>query len=92
MTHRVVSPQIELFTAQGCTACERKEAGLRLTIAKAGPEAELILKDVVEHLDRAVELGIRQLPALAVNSRLVPLTGAARLRRTLEEFCREDGA
>ncbi|MBA3562573.1 MAG: thioredoxin family protein [Gammaproteobacteria bacterium] len=64
--------EIELFRSPYCTRCESVLRALRerLSIVN-GLAARLEERDVLQHIDRAVELGILQTPALVIDGTLV---------------------
>ncbi|NIR43470.1 MAG: glutaredoxin [Gammaproteobacteria bacterium] len=66
--------RIEIFTAPGCPSCE---GAVRAAVAAAeglDEPIELRVINVLEVLERAVRLGVRATPAIAVDGELV-LTG-----------------
>lgn len=64
--------QLELFTANFCSRCAQAKSDLSAMVEELGEDdCVLTFVDVVENLDRAVELGILATPALAVNGKLV---------------------
>ncbi len=64
--------QLELFTANFCSHCAQAKSDLSGMVEELGEDGcVLTFVDVVENLDRAVELGILATPALAVNGKLV---------------------
>lgn len=62
---------VELFVSPYCKRCHAARQQLEAAIADL-PMGALRYqeRDVVEHLDRAVELGVRATPSLAISGRL----------------------
>jgi len=64
--------QLELFTANVCPRCAQAKSDLSGMLEVLGEDdCILTFVDVVENIDRAVELGILAMPALVVNGKLV---------------------
>lgn len=86
--------KIELFYAPGCARCSAAKADLRAAAAAAGAAWREI--NVLDSLDRAVELGVLTLPALAIDGELVfttlptPVQLAAEMKR--RQRGHDDGA
>lgn len=75
---------LELFTASHCQHCEGAWRRLTEVLPRGTP---LLRRDVLKHIDRAVELGIQRTPALVVDDRLVhqaPIT-----RTIVQRYCGE---
>jgi len=64
--------KIDLYTANVCPRCVATKKQLSAAIEQQGKEHfELNFKDVVEHIDQAVKLGILATPAIVINNKLV---------------------
>jgi len=76
--------KVELFALPGCQRCAQAQAELRAVAMAAG--AQWCEVDVLQSVDRAVELGVLSLPALAIDGRLVfaSLPQPAQLRDALQ--------
>lgn len=76
--------KIELFHAPGCERCATVTAELQVVAAAVGG-VEWCEINVLDSLDRAVELGVLTLPALAIDGMLVfaALPTPAQLRQAL---------
>lgn len=81
--------KVELFHASGCERCAPLMAELRATAAVVGG-VEWDEIDVLDSLERAVELGVLTLPALAIDGVLVfaTLPTPAQLREALRQRSR----
>ncbi len=69
--------KVELFTSGRCPACKQAQQRLNQVLdelAQAGMPFQVQYRLVPKEIDRAVELGVKALPALAIDDRLV-LTG-----------------
>lgn len=80
--------KVELFTSDLCQRCDHAKDELRTVIEELGAENfDLCLVNVVEHLDRGVELGVLSTPALAIKGELVfaPLPGRKALKAALKQ-------
>ncbi|HLA32083.1 MAG TPA: thioredoxin family protein [Pseudomonas sp.] len=77
--------KIELFHAPGCERCAPLMAELQAAAAMSGVEWCEI--NVLDSLERAVELGVLTLPALAIDGVLVfaTLPTPAQLREALRQ-------
>lgn len=75
---------IELFTSRVCETCERKRRELTDLLIELELPGRIELVDVVTEIDRAVALGVRRVPAIAVNGRLLAGTSAAEIRRFMQ--------
>ncbi len=62
--------KIELFYAPGCERCAPVKAELQAAATMIG-DVEWYEVNVLDSLDRAVELGVLTLPALAIDGELV---------------------
>ena len=60
---------VELFCAPHCSNC--RTAAERLRHWTIDGDVELQLHSIVDEIDRAVDLGIRQAPALVIDGRLM---------------------
>ncbi|SMF23106.1 glutaredoxin family protein [Pseudogulbenkiania subflava] len=63
--------KVELFYAPGCTKCTATKADLEAAAEMAATGVEWCEINVLDSLDRAVELGVLTLPALAIDGQLV---------------------
>ncbi|MBX9825379.1 MAG: thioredoxin family protein [Xanthobacteraceae bacterium] len=63
--------KVELFHAPGCSACGAANAELRATAQEAVANLEWHEVDVAKSVDRAVELGVLTVPAIAIDDELV---------------------
>ena len=79
--------EIEIFASPGCTKCGHAKDVLRRLVDEVG-EGRIRWHEVnvLEELDRAVELGVLTTPAIAIDGVLVfaGLPGATQLRNELE--------
>ena len=80
--------KVELFTSDVCSRCVQAREDLRTVIDELGTERfEVCVVNVVENLDRAVQLGVLSTPAIAIDGELM-FTGVPsrkRLKATLEQ-------
>lgn len=80
---------VEVFSSPGCSKCAEAKTLLEKTLVQAG-RSDLVWRDVsiLEELDYAVELGIMNAPAIAINGKLVFafLPNAAALLAELEKW------
>lgn len=63
--------KIELFYTPGCAKCAGAATALKAAAEAALPGVEWSEVNVLDDLDRAVDLGVLTLPALAVDGELV---------------------
>ncbi|HTT12498.1 MAG TPA: glutaredoxin [Burkholderiaceae bacterium] len=64
--------RLEMFVAPGCACCDPKREALRAVTAELGPDRfEWREIDLLEHVERAVEPGVRSPPSLAIDAALV---------------------
>lgn len=63
--------KIELFYTPGCARCATATTALKAEAEAAMPGVEWSEVNVLDDLDRAVDLGVLTLPALAVDGELV---------------------
>lgn len=85
--------KIELFHTPGCSLCDAGKADLRAAAEAVVPGVEWCEVNVLDSLDRAVELGILTLPALAIDGELVftTLPSVAQLADALRRHRAEPG-
>ena len=78
--------KIEVFAAKGCKQCATAQDELRSIAAMVAPSSEWRLVNVLEELDYAVEVGVLNLPSLAIDGELVftSLPSASQLKKELE--------
>lgn len=83
--------KIELFHVPGCERCASVTPALRATAAAVGG-VEWCEINVLDSLDRAVELGVLTLPALAIDGVLVfaALPTPAQLHQALRQRAGHD--
>lgn len=81
--------KIELFYTPGCTKCAGATAALKAA-AQALSGVEWCEVNVLDDLDRAVDLGVLTLPALAVDGKLV-FTALPTAEQLVAELRRRDG-
>ncbi|HBP0276306.1 thioredoxin family protein [Pseudomonas aeruginosa] len=81
--------RIELFYTPGCTKCAGATAVLKAAV-QALSGVEWCEVDVLDDLDRAVDLGVLTLPALAVDGELV-FTALPTAEQLVAELRRRDG-
>jgi len=65
----MVPLKLELFSTPHCAHCDAAAERIRDRLGTA--EFELERQNVLDDIDRAVGLGIRQMPALVINAQLV---------------------
>jgi len=77
--------RIELFYTSGCCRCTETVPELQMVARTIDPMIEWESIDVLQSIDRAVELGVLSVPALAVDGELAfaTLPTADQLRRDL---------
>ncbi|MES1944481.1 redox-active disulfide protein 1 [Salinisphaera sp. PC39] len=65
--------RLELFTAPYCPHCSsaREQLAAALAAWPLGDTVELVQRDVLQHLDRAVDLCIQRAPALVLDGELI---------------------
>jgi len=63
--------KVEIFYSPGCVACVDAHAKLRSAAQKAVKNLDWREVSVLDHLDRAVELGVMTLPSIVVDGELV---------------------
>ncbi len=82
--------KVELFTSGQCPACHQAESRLDEVLQQPGlaERVELHKLRLPDALDRAVALGVKALPALAIDDRLV-LTGLPSTRQ-LRQWLKAD--
>lgn len=81
--------KIELFYTPGCAKCAGATTALKAA-AQALPGVEWCEVNVLDDLDRAVDLGVLTLPALAVDGELV-FTALPTAEQLVAELRRRDG-
>lgn len=83
--------KVEVFHAPGCSACAAARDDLRAAAKEAVKDIEWHEVNVVDNLDRTVELGVLTLPAVVIDGKLVftSLPSAAQLRQALIERNKE---
>ncbi len=81
--------KIELFHTPGCAKCAGATTALKVA-AEAVPGVEWREVNVLDDLDRAVDLGVLTLPALAVDGKLV-FTTLPTAEQLVAELRRRDG-
>lgn len=79
--------KVEIFHTPGCPTCVATHAELRTAAKEAVKDLDWREVNVVDNLDRAVELGVLTLPAIVIDGELVftSLPTAAQLREALIE-------
>jgi protein-disulfide isomerase len=77
--------KVEMFHTPGCPACVAAHAELRAAAQQAVKDLEWREVNVVDNLDRAVELGVLTLPSIVIDGELVftSMPTAAELREAL---------
>ena len=77
--------KLELFYTPGCEKCSDSKDALRATAAELISDLEWRELNVLEELDRAVEVGVLTLPAIAIDGEVVfaSLPTCQQLRREL---------
>lgn len=80
--------RVELFQVPGCARCDSAKAGLQACAEAAG--AQWCEVNALDALDRAVDLGVLTLPALAIDGELAfaALPTPEALRRELTRRAR----
>ena len=63
--------KVEVFHTPGCPACAAVHSELRTAAQEAVKELEWHEVNVVDNLDRAVELGVLTLPSIVIDEQLV---------------------
>jgi thioredoxin 1 len=63
--------KVELFHAPGCAACDGARAELQTAAQQTVKDLEWHEVNVVDNIDRAVELGVLTLPAIVIDGKLV---------------------
>lgn len=83
--------QIELFYTPGCSQCDGARQQLKAVTLHRFPQVLWRECNVLEALDRAVELGVLSLPALAIDGELAfpKLPTPEQLGRALESLTRQ---
>ncbi|ASC65405.1 thioredoxin family protein [Pseudomonas aeruginosa] len=81
--------RIELFYTPGCAKCAGATAALKAAV-QALSGVEWCEVNVLDDLDRAVDLGVLTLPALAVDGELV-FTALPTAEQLVAELRRRDG-
>ena len=81
--------KIELFFTPGCAKCAGATTALKAA-AETMPGIEWREVNVLDDLDRAVDLGVLTLPALAVDGQLV-FTTLPTVEQLVAELRRRDG-
>jgi len=78
---------VEVFTSPGCAKCGEAKDRLQRVATELGADRVAWREvNVLEHLDRALALGIMSSPAIAIDGELAfaSLPSAAKLRTVLE--------
>ena len=85
--------KIELFYAPGCAKCAVAKVDLRITAEATVPGIEWCEVNVLDSIERAVDVGVLTLPALAVDGGLVftTLPTPAQLTDALHRHCESRG-
>lgn len=64
---------VELFFSPYCPYCHAARAHVQATISELPATAVSYQeRNVIEHLERAVDLGVKATPALAISGKLMP--------------------
>jgi len=82
--------QVEIFSA-GCPLCRQAEDMVR---SLAGEDCQVVVRDMhqPQHAARAQQLGVRTVPAVAVDGKLAPCcAGRGPLPETLREALQSPG-
>lgn len=77
---------VEAFSTPGCTKCAASQEALKAVVAELGADRISWREvNVLDEIDRAVELGVLTPPAIAIDGELVfpALPSAERLRAEL---------
>jgi len=79
--------KVEVFHTPGCPVCVGARAELQTAAQQAVKDLEWQEVNVVDNLDRAVELGVLALPSIVIDGKLVftSMPTAAQLREALIE-------
>lgn len=85
--------KIELFYSPGCTRCDAGKTELRVAAETVVPGIEWREVNVLDSFERAVELGVLTLPALAIDGKLVftTLPSVAQFTDALRQRQKERG-
>ena len=86
---------IEVFAAPGCSTCAQKRQALRAVTEELGAARfDWRDLDLLENIERAVELGVMSPPSLAIDAELVfpALPAPERLRAELARRLARPGA
>jgi len=77
--------KVEIFHTPGCPACVAAHAELRAVAEEAVQELDWREVNVVDNLDRAVDLGVLTLPSIVIDGELVftSIPTVAKLREAL---------
>ena len=77
--------KVELFHTPGCSECTAANAQLRMAAQEAVKDLEWREVNVLDDLDRAVELGVMTLPSIVVDGEVVftSMPTIAQLRHAL---------
>lgn len=78
--------KIELFQVENCKSCSDARVAFKALAEQTVPDVQWRDVDVTKEFDRAVELGVMSLPALAIDGELVfaSLPTTSQLARELE--------
>jgi thioredoxin 1 len=85
--------QVELFVSPYCTRCHAARQQLQAAIADLPPGAVQYQEhDVVQHLERALEVGVKATPSLAVAGHIMLLARWDRevLRTLFDQYLRQE--
>lgn len=63
--------KLELFQATGCRSCAAKRDALKIVAQRFALDLQWRDVDITAEIDYAVELGVMNLPAMAVDGQLV---------------------
>lgn len=77
--------KIEIFYTPGCSACVANHEKLRTAARQAVPDLEWHDLNVLENVDRAVELGVLTVPSIVIDGEIAfsSMPTIAQLRREL---------
>jgi len=77
--------KVELFYSPGCSACDDRQAELRVAAQAAIKDLGWRVINVLDSVDHAVELGVMTLPAIAIDGEVVftSMPTIAQLRKAL---------
>ncbi|NIR61241.1 MAG: thioredoxin [Gammaproteobacteria bacterium] len=83
---------IEIFTSARCPSCDRAVATVESVTGELGPAVTWRHRDVSDHLERAVSLGVRATPAITVAGELVAtgVPSPAALRAAIRKLLAPD--